>query len=175
VGRQTRDRDHESALVARCCSPAKLLSFPKLAGTPQCNDARRCHQSNWHSPGGRPAMAPCRTNGQLSRITRSVPPHPPPCSVGHPGRSRTVRLRLFGALIAAIAASRAPPTVCSVPPSLVEKPAERQGGWGGLFQILLTAAASSWQRPPWRPLGLQHSRGWACGLSPLTFHVLILR
>src|SRR5438270_12646579 len=35
---------HESALVARCCSPAKLLGFRKLVGTPRCNDARRCHQ-----------------------------------------------------------------------------------------------------------------------------------
>jgi hypothetical protein len=31
----------------------------------------------------------------------------------------------------------------------------------------LTAAASSWQRPPWRPLGLQHSRR---SLQP-PFHV----
>ena len=34
---------HEPALVARCCSPAKLLGFRKLVGTPRCNDARRCH------------------------------------------------------------------------------------------------------------------------------------
>jgi len=39
----------EPALVARCCSPAKLLGFPKLVGTPRCNDARRCHQCDWHS------------------------------------------------------------------------------------------------------------------------------
>jgi hypothetical protein len=60
---------HEPALVARCCSPAKLLSFPKLVGTPRCNDARRCHQCDWLGQGGRAAMASCRTSEQLRRVS----------------------------------------------------------------------------------------------------------
>ena len=59
---------HEPALVARCCSPAKLLGFPKLVGIPRCNDARRRHQCDWHSQGGPAAMASCRTSGQLRRV-----------------------------------------------------------------------------------------------------------
>src|SRR5215472_4590284 len=31
----------EPALVARTCSPARLLGFLKFVGTPRCNDARR--------------------------------------------------------------------------------------------------------------------------------------
>jgi hypothetical protein len=59
---------HEPALVACCCSPAKLLGFPKLVGTPRCNDARRCHQCDWHGQGGRAAMASCRTSEQLNAL-----------------------------------------------------------------------------------------------------------
>jgi hypothetical protein len=61
---------HEPALVARCCSPAKLLGFAKLVGTPRCSDARRCHQCDWHSQGGPAAMASCRTSEQLHRVSR---------------------------------------------------------------------------------------------------------
>jgi hypothetical protein len=42
---------HEPALVARTCSPAKLLGFLKFVGTPRCNDSRRCHPCGWHSQG----------------------------------------------------------------------------------------------------------------------------
>jgi hypothetical protein len=69
-GSQRQTNCHEPAVVARCCSPAKLLGFPKLVGTPRCNDARRCDQCDWHSQGGRPAMASCRTSGQLRRVSR---------------------------------------------------------------------------------------------------------
>src|SRR5215471_16484322 len=56
-GDEARVRHHEPALVARCCSPAKLLGFPKLVGTPRCNDPRRGHQCDWLSQGGRVAIA----------------------------------------------------------------------------------------------------------------------
>ena len=69
-----RDRSfgHEPALVARCCSPAKLLGFPKLVGPPRCNDAWRCHQCDWHSQGGRAAMASCRTGEQRRPVSSRV-------------------------------------------------------------------------------------------------------
>jgi hypothetical protein len=60
---------HEPALVARCCSPVNLLGSSKLVGTPWCNDARRCHQCDWHGQGGRAAMASCRTSEQLRRVS----------------------------------------------------------------------------------------------------------
>jgi hypothetical protein len=60
---------HEPALVARCCSPAKLLlGFPKFVGIPRCNDHRRHHPCCWHSQGGPAAMASCRTSEQLRRV-----------------------------------------------------------------------------------------------------------
>jgi hypothetical protein len=69
LGRRTKPGTdtfgHEPALVARYCSPAKLLGFPKLVGTPRCNDARRCHKCDWHSQGRRAAMAWCRTSEAL--------------------------------------------------------------------------------------------------------------
>jgi hypothetical protein len=58
---------HEPALVARTCRPAKLLGFPKLVGTPRCNDARLCRAAGWHSQG---APAP---NG-LASNKRTIPP-----------------------------------------------------------------------------------------------------
>jgi hypothetical protein len=61
---------HEPALVARCCSPAKLLGFPKLVGIRRCNDSRRRHQRDRHSQGGRAAMASCRISEQLRPISR---------------------------------------------------------------------------------------------------------
>ena len=70
MGRQARDRHREPALVARCCSAAELLGFPKLVGTPRCNDARRGHQCDWHGQGGQAAMASCRTSEQLRRVSR---------------------------------------------------------------------------------------------------------
>jgi hypothetical protein len=48
---------HELALVARTCSPAKLLGFLKFVGAPRCNDARRCHPCSWHNQGAPAAMA----------------------------------------------------------------------------------------------------------------------
>ena len=44
---ETNTFGHEPALVARCCSSARLLGFPKWVGTPRCNDAWRCHQCDW--------------------------------------------------------------------------------------------------------------------------------
>ena len=64
---------HEPALVARGCSPAKLLDFPKLVGTPRRNDARRCHQCDWHSQGGRPAIASCPISEPLRGVSRLTP------------------------------------------------------------------------------------------------------
>jgi hypothetical protein len=60
LGGEARDRlicGHETALVARTCSPAKLLGFLKFVGTPRCNDARRCHPRGWHNQGAPAAMA----------------------------------------------------------------------------------------------------------------------
>jgi hypothetical protein len=37
---------HEPALVARTCTPAKLLGCPKFVGTPRCNVERRSSM-NW--------------------------------------------------------------------------------------------------------------------------------
>src|SRR5262245_12012532 len=51
---------HEPALVARTCSPAKLLGFPKFVGTPRCSDARRCHPCAW------------RNQGSLANVARAV-------------------------------------------------------------------------------------------------------
>src|SRR5262249_45938469 len=71
---------HEPALVARTCSPAKLLGFLKLAGTPRCNDARRCHP--WHYQGAPAAMAWRRPSRQPRRVasharnSRSRAPRP---------------------------------------------------------------------------------------------------
>jgi len=48
---------HEPALVARTCSPAKLLGFPKFVGAPRCSDARRCHPCAWRHRGALVAMA----------------------------------------------------------------------------------------------------------------------
>jgi hypothetical protein len=60
---------HEPVLVARCCSPAKLLpGFSKFVGVPRCDDPRRNHPCCWHSHGGPAAMASCRTSKQLRRI-----------------------------------------------------------------------------------------------------------
>ena len=60
---------HEPVLVARCCSPAKLLpGFSKFVGVPRCDDPRRNHPCCWHSQGGPAAMASCRTSEQLRRI-----------------------------------------------------------------------------------------------------------
>jgi hypothetical protein len=57
-GGEARDGDafgHESPLVARTCSPAKLLSFLKFVGTPGCDAAWRCHAYGWHTQGALPA------------------------------------------------------------------------------------------------------------------------
>src|SRR4029077_14659527 len=56
---------HEPALVSCCCYPAELLGSSNLVGTPWCSDARRYHPCGWHSQGGPPAMASCRTSEQL--------------------------------------------------------------------------------------------------------------
>src|SRR5262249_16608983 len=56
---------HEPTLVARTCSPAKLLGFPKFVGTPRCSDARRCHPCAWQSGlAGRNGLA---SNKQTTR------------------------------------------------------------------------------------------------------------
>src|SRR5258706_16026685 len=54
---ETETFGHEPALVARTCSPAKLLGFLKLVGTPWCNDARRYHPCAWHGQGAPAAIA----------------------------------------------------------------------------------------------------------------------
>jgi hypothetical protein len=74
---ETETFDHESALVARCCSPAKLLGFPKLVGTPRCNDARRGHECDWHGQGGQAAIVSYRTKEQLRRVSRLTGGMPP--------------------------------------------------------------------------------------------------
>jgi hypothetical protein len=80
---------HEPALVARTCSPAKLLGFLKLVGTPWCNDARRCHLCPWHSQGVLAAMAWRRTSEQPRRLAicpclrRMAGCATPTCSAGH--------------------------------------------------------------------------------------------
>src|SRR5262249_25581943 len=61
---ETDTFDHEPALVARTCSPAKLLGFPKFVGTPRCSDARRCHPCAWRNQGLLAAMAERRTSKQ---------------------------------------------------------------------------------------------------------------
>src|SRR5262249_42440974 len=48
---------HEPALVARTCSPAKLLGFLKFVGAPRCSDARRCHPCAWRNQGAPIPMA----------------------------------------------------------------------------------------------------------------------
>src|SRR5215831_7971819 len=48
---------HEPALLARTCSPANLVGFPKFVGTPRCSDARRCHPCVWRNQGALAAMA----------------------------------------------------------------------------------------------------------------------
>ena len=58
----------EPALVARTCSPAKLLGFLKFVGALRCNDARRCHPCPWHSQDALAAMAWCRTSEQPRRV-----------------------------------------------------------------------------------------------------------
>jgi hypothetical protein len=60
---------HEPALVARNCTPAKLLGFLKLVGTPRYNDARRCHPCPWHSQG---VLAP-RNRRLGQKLTTSDP------------------------------------------------------------------------------------------------------
>src|SRR5215831_21090980 len=60
LGGEARETDTfgpEPALVARTCSPAKLLRFPKFVGTPRCSDARRCHPCAWRNQGSLAAMA----------------------------------------------------------------------------------------------------------------------
>ena len=59
---------HEPALVARTCSPAKLLGLLKFVGTPRYNDARRCHPFAWHSQAAPAAMAYRRTSEQPRRV-----------------------------------------------------------------------------------------------------------
>ena len=59
LGGEARDRlicGHETALVARTCSPAKLLGSLKFVGAHRCNDARRCHPRGWYSQGALAAM-----------------------------------------------------------------------------------------------------------------------
>ena len=64
LGTTVRDRHigHEPPLVARSCSPAKLLGSVSVVGTPRCLDAWRSHSRGWHSqrapaamPAGRPS------------------------------------------------------------------------------------------------------------------------
>ena len=53
-GCEARDGDefgHESPLVVRTCSPAKLLGSLKFVGIPGCDDAWRCHAYGWHTQG----------------------------------------------------------------------------------------------------------------------------
>jgi hypothetical protein len=60
---------HESALVARTCSPAKLLGLLKFVRTPRCNDTRRCHPCPCHRPDALAAMALRRTSEQRRRVS----------------------------------------------------------------------------------------------------------